>query len=387
MKRINCVIYRILLLTLLGILAACQPAEPKQTPFAVTIESSPVAQVVLSTSTLVPTAHPAASRTPTLPPTDTATPTSTPTLTPIPTNTPKPTITNTPTITPSATITDTPQPIASATPGGAASGTLAPTWTPPPPDPASQIADHLHLRRPIADSGVNWVDRTYPYGGTAGGRLQVHHGVEFVNPRGTPILAAADGVVIHAGDDLSTIFGPQPNYYGNLVVIQHNFTSPEGQPVFTLYGHMNRVDVQVGQNVQQGVQIGSVGDSGIALGPHLHFEVRVGNPFDFGATRNPELWIYPFRTFGTLAGRVTDASGSPLFSVTLKVESTDITRYAFSYADTSVNGDPAFGENFTLGDIPANYYQVTVSDNGRVRFQKLIYVYPNRTTWLDVQLN
>lgn len=375
------------ILLLIGVLAACQPAQPKQTPFSVTLELTPLAQIAQSVSTAVPTAHLAASRTPTLPPTDTATPTSTPTITPSPTYTLTPTITKTSTITPSATITDTPQPIASATPGGAVNGTPAPTWTPPPPDPASQIADHFHLRRPIADAGVNWVDRTYPYGGTSGGRLQVHHGVEFVNPRGTPILAAADGVVIHAGDDLATLFGPQPNYYGNVVVIQHNFTSPEGLPVFTLYGHMNRIDVQVGQSVQQGVQIGSVGDSGIALGPHLHFEVRAGDPFSFGATRNPELWIYPFRTFGTLAGRVTDANGNLLYNVTLKVESADITRYAFSYADTSVNGDPTFGENFTLGDIPANYYQITVSDNGRVRFQKLIYVYPNRTTWLDVQLN
>jgi murein DD-endopeptidase MepM/ murein hydrolase activator NlpD len=389
MKRIDPVMShnRIILLVIGVILASCQPAQPPQTPFAVTLESSPLVQIAQSVSTAVPTARPASSRTPTLPPTDTLTPTLTPTLTSTSTLTLIPTNTRKPTITPSATITDTPQAIASATPGDSANGTSAPTWTPPPPDPAFQIADHFYLRRPIADGGTNWVDRTYPYGGTSGGRLQVHHGVEFVNPRGTPILAAADGVVIHAGDDLSTLFGPQPNYYGNLVVIQHNFTSPEGQPVFTLYGHMDRVDIQVGQTVQQGDQIGNVGGTGIAQGPHLHFEVRAGDPFSFSATRNPEMWIYPFRTFGTLAGRVTDANGSLLYEVTLKVKSADITRYAFSYADTSVNGDPTFGENFTLGDIPANYYEVTVSDNGRVRFQKLIYVYPNRTTWLDVQLN
>jgi hypothetical protein len=72
--------------------------------------------------------------------------------------------------------------------------------------------------------------------------------------------------------------------------------------------------------------------------------------------------------------------------VTLQVRSTDITRYAFSYADNSVNGDTVFKENFVLGDLPANYYEVAVNDNGRVRFQKIIYVYPNRTTWIDVQL-
>jgi murein DD-endopeptidase MepM/ murein hydrolase activator NlpD len=177
------------------------------------------------------------------------------------------------------------------------------------------------------------------------------------------------------------------NYYGNLVVIQHNFNTPENEPLFTLYGHMDRVTVQTGQAVRAGDAIGTVGSTGVAQGPHLHFEVRAGDPYSFSATRNPELWMRPFQTFGTLAGRVTDADGNVLYEVTLRVESTDITRYTFSYADTSVNSDTTFHENFTLGDLPANYYTVTVSDGNRARFRQIVYVYPNRTTWLDVQLS
>jgi murein DD-endopeptidase MepM/ murein hydrolase activator NlpD len=217
--------------------------------------------------------------------------------------------------------------------------------------------------------------------------LQVHHGVEFVNPRGTPILAVEAGTVFYAGDDLGTQFGPYTNYYGNLVVIQHNFSAPDGQPVFSLYGHMDRTEVQTGQQVGRAQQIGVVGASGIAQGAHLHFEIRVGSPFDFGATRNPELWIRPYPRYGTLAGRTLDSSGNRLYQVTIKVESTNITRYAFSYADDAVNPDPQFGEHFTLGDLPADYYEVSVNENGRVRFWQVIYIYPNRTTWLDVQLN
>jgi murein DD-endopeptidase MepM/ murein hydrolase activator NlpD len=261
-----------------------------------------------------------------------------------------------------------------------------PTWTPPPDNPSVWIEDHYRLYRAIADGGVNWADRTYPYGGTSGGRLQVHHGIDLANPLGTPVLAAADGTVAFAGNDLSTQFGPQANYYGNLVVIQHNFMSPEGLPVFTLYGHLDRVEVEMGQPIARGVEIGKVGSTGVAFGAHLHFEVRVGNMFDFGATRNPELWIFPFFKFGTLAGRVTDASGNILREATLQVRSTDIQRYAFTYADESVNSDPGFGENFVLGDLPANYYEVSVTDNGRIRFRQTIYVYPNRTTWIDVRL-
>jgi murein DD-endopeptidase MepM/ murein hydrolase activator NlpD len=145
--------------------------------------------------------------------------------------------------------------------------------------------------------------------------------------------------------------------------------------------------VLTGQTVQTGDILGEVGGTGVAQGPHLHLEVRVGDFHSFDATRNPELWMRPYPGFGTLAGRVTDADGNILYEVTLRVESTDISRYTFSYADTSVNSDPAFGENYTLGDLPANYYTVTVSDGTRARFQQIVYVYPNRTTWLDVQLN
>jgi murein DD-endopeptidase MepM/ murein hydrolase activator NlpD len=367
---------RVLLLLVL-LIAACQPAA-QSGAFVATLPGTralPVAAVQVNTP--VPTANPLPSRTATLPPTPTLTPsrTPTPTLTLAPSETPTPA--------PSATL------IASATstdPADDPNNTPLPTWTPPPPDPASQIADHYAFRRPIGEHAVNWIDRTYPYGATNGGRLQVHHGVEFVNPTGTLIFAVADGTVYYAGDDLTTMFGPITNYYGNVVVIQHNLTTSQGEPVFSLYGHVDRVIVQTGQGVRQGDEVATVGAAGVALGPHLHFEVRVGDPHDFNGTRNPELWIRPFQTFGTLAGRVTDADGNMLYEVTLRVQSSDISRYAFSYADDTVNPDSTFGENFTLGDLPANYYTVTVSDNGRVRFQRMIYVYPNRTTWLDVQL-
>lgn len=379
---------KLLIVCLLALLAACQSTAA--TPFSATIPVVVTPAIAAVVATAVPTAHPVSSRTPTLPPTATFTPTNTltPTLTPTLTLTPTDTLTPTITLTPTETF--TPVPIASATPTDPADDpnhTPEPTWTAPPAEPASQIADHYAFYRPISDDGVNYVARTYTYGGTSGGRLQVHLGVDMENPSGTPILAAGDGAVVYAGDDMGTQFGPTTNYYGNLVVIQHALTSSDGQPVYTLYGHMQRVDVQTGQLVKHGDQIGQVGATGVAFGPHLHFEVRVGDPYNYHNTRNPELWIYPYRTFGTLTGRVTDANGTVLYDVTLQVKSTDITRYAFSYHDTSVNPDPVFNENFVLGDLPANYYEVTVSDNGRIRFRQIVYVYPNRSTWIEVKLN
>lgn len=374
---------RCTLLLFVIVLAGCQAAA-EQTSFAATLPVSLVPSVMSDVSTVVPTANPAPSRTPTLPPSATFTPTQTATITPSPTTTPTPTITLSPTPAPTTT------PIASATPTDPSSDpnyTPPPTWTPPPPNPAAQLEDHLVFSRPISDSGVNWIDRVYPYGATAGGRFATHHGVEFVNPTGTPILAVGDGVVYFAGSDSGAQFGPTTNFYGNLVVIQHNITDWDGRTVYTLYGHMNTVDVQNGQPVRRGDRIGTVGASGIALGPHLHFEVRVGEPNNYNATRNPELWIRPYPTFGTLVGVVRDASGNRLYAAPLRVESRDITRYTWSYTDDSVTPDTRFNENFTLGDLPSNYYEITVSENGRVRFRQIVYVYPNRTTWVDVILN
>ncbi|MEM6527614.1 MAG: peptidoglycan DD-metalloendopeptidase family protein [Chloroflexota bacterium] len=375
------------------LMAACSPQAA--TPFAATI---PAAQSVNVAPTATPSDTPTATFTPTETltptPTSTLTPTATPTDTLTPTITPSPTSTLTPTVTPTLTPSDTPTPIPTATPTGVSddpNATPPPSWTPQPDNPAVFLDDHYRLNRPIAASGRNFVDRVYPYGSTAGGRYRVHHGVEFQNPNGTPVLAAADGTVYYAGSDFERVFGPQPNYYGNLVVIQHGFRTPQGETVFTLYGHLSRVEVETGDAVAAGDQIGAVGAEGVAIGAHLHFEVRAGDGDSFDATRNPDLWIFPFGGFGTLAGTVTDAGGNPLRDVTIQVDPAngqdELSRFAYSYAGDSVNSDPDFGENYTLGDLPANYYDVTVRADGRRLFQQVVYVYPNRTTRLDIQLD
>ncbi len=294
-----------------------------------------------------------------------------------PTSTHTPTATATPTATPSVTPTHIGTPLPRAT--------NAPTWTPP-AQPPPRLNDHYRLSRPIASGATNWVDRTYPYGSTSGRRLPLHHGVEFVNLRHTPVLAAAAGTVHFAGYDSETQFGPALDYYGKLVVLRHAAGTSQGQALYTLYGHLESVTVVNGQRVVVGDQLGLVGDSGVASGPHLHFEVRVGDPASFGATRNPELWLGPFRKYGTLAGRVHDSAGNLLRDVTISVRSTDLSRYAWSYAGPEVNSDADFSENYVLGDLPANYYEVTVGDNGRVRFRQVIYVWPGRTNWLEIRL-
>ena len=64
--------------------------------------------------------------------------------------------------------------------------------------------------------------------------------------------------------------------------------------MYTLYAHLSKVDVQAGDEVKAGDLIGKVGQSGVATGSYLHFEVRKGGDgTDYFSTQNPELWLAP----------------------------------------------------------------------------------------------
>lgn len=92
-------------------------------------------------------------------------------------------------------------------------------------------------------------------------RMRMHNGVDYAAPVGTPIFSAGDGRVSFAG---------WQNGYGRTVVVDH------GSGITTLYAHMSRMgSYRVGQRVRQGTTIGYVGMSGLATGPHLHYEFRV----------------------------------------------------------------------------------------------------------------
>ncbi|MEH0196578.1 peptidoglycan DD-metalloendopeptidase family protein [Caulobacter sp. CCNWLY153] len=103
------------------------------------------------------------------------------------------------------------------------------------------------------------------------GYTRMHRGVDFGAPMGTPVLAAADGVVETAG---------WAGGYGRRIRLRH------ADGLETLYGHLSEWNVRAGQAVRQGQVIGLSGSSGLATGPHLHFEVLRGSqPVDPGEAR------------------------------------------------------------------------------------------------------
>ncbi len=111
------------------------------------------------------------------------------------------------------------------------------------------------------------------YGVQGGGK--VNDGLNIAAPNGTPVGAAADGVVVYSGNEIGV--------FGGLVLIDH------GGGWVTAYGHLGRLDVARGDNVNAGQSLGSVGETGYVTQPQLHFEIRKNRkPLD-PLTRLPVL--------------------------------------------------------------------------------------------------
>ena len=113
----------------------------------------------------------------------------------------------------------------------------------------------------------------YVFEASYAGFPHFHTGIDLAVPLGTPVFAAADGVVVLARPMADT--GGLLVGYGNYVIIQHD------AGLKTLYGHLMAIGAKEGDQVKRGQLIGLVGSTGNSTGPHTHFEVRIDNsPID-----------------------------------------------------------------------------------------------------------
>lgn len=99
--------------------------------------------------------------------------------------------------------------------------------------------------------------RTHPVYGYG----REHRGIDYAAPTGTPVRSIGDGQIVFAGVQSG---------YGKVIQIKHGNSKDS-----TLYAHLSRIDVKVGDNVMQGETIGAVGSTGVSTGPHLHFEFHI----------------------------------------------------------------------------------------------------------------
>ena len=129
----------------------------------------------------------------------------------------------------------------------------------------ARLPSTLPVSAPWNSSGFGW--RIDPFTG----QHAMHEGVDFVAPEGTPIVAAAAGIVSAS---------QQHPQYGNLVEIDH------GHGITTRYAHAAKLLVRQGELVRRGQKVATLGSTGRSTGPHLHFEVRVG-----GVAQNPDRFL------------------------------------------------------------------------------------------------
>jgi hypothetical protein len=150
-------------------------------------------------------------------------------------------------------------------------------------------------------------------------------------------------------------------------VIQH------ADNLYTLYAHLSKILVQAGQSVEVGDEIGEVGQTGVAIGSHLHFEVRRGNVEDYFSTQNPELWLMPNRdangqSFGVIQISAATNIGQLVkhaeFTIQLcnPNQPAGIIDYGVTYSGDMLKG---MEENAAMGDLPPGRYRLVLQYNGQ----------------------
>jgi hypothetical protein len=141
--------------------------------------------------------------------------------------------------------------------------------------------------------------------------------------------------------------------------------------------------------------VGLVGMSGVATGTHLHFEVRFGEN-TYASSRNPELWLEPHVDKGgvpngAIAGRILDSQGNPLAvknivfnQVTDGGQATFYRAFVGTYEEKRLLGQPPWGEDFGLGDVPPGQYNISFVQFGFQQYT--VQVLPGQLTLVTYRL-
>ena len=222
--------------------------------------------------------------------------------------------------------------------------------------------DHFYLSFPLPAASL---ERTIPsgrYGELPGANEKgAHTGVDIAVDIGTPVLAAGSGTVLWTGIGLFNNYENLDDPYGVAVAIRHDF-GYEGKRIYTVYAHMSESLVVKGQKVAPGEMIGLSGNTGFSSGPHLHFEVRVGENTIYHS-RNPELWIAPPEQSGVLVGQVYTTYDTLVEDHGIQITNLQSGKiiWVYTYAtNLNVNTDSYYAENFVVGDLPIGRYEIAV---------------------------
>jgi murein DD-endopeptidase MepM/ murein hydrolase activator NlpD len=236
---------------------------------------------------------------------------------------------------------------------------------------------HQWMLRPVAPDEQNDKDQTYLYGSTMGGNFRQHQGNEYNDPEGVPLLAVDDGEIVYTDTSI-----------GHTVLKCD--TKVDTTTIYAHYHHQHEIFKKVGDRVNRGDRIGTIGKKGNVTNEHLHFEVAVSARDSardsISTTRNSELWVQPLPGCGTIVGNLVDRDGNNvpgarIYGITKPVP----TETPFSFAETymgKVHPSEIYGENFVIGDVPEGDYILTYEFSS---WKYKVHVEPGKITRVRMQ--
>ena len=240
----------------------------------------------------------------------------------------------------------------------------------------------LNFARPVSSQHNTGIDQTYHYGSTWAGRFQLHHGVEFNDPEGTPLLAIGAGTVTFAGE---------VKHKTKAVVVRQDARFG-GEVVYSVYLHLAQIQAKAGQRVKTGDTLGTCGHTGRATNDHLHFEIRLTAEVGDGIGQpayNPAAFLKPLAGTGVIAGVVRRGEarvpGARVVGPIVAVPAESPFAWAETYA-LLANPNPELDENFVVADVPAGVYPLAVEVDGKV-VRRCARVEAGRLTFVDLALD
>jgi murein DD-endopeptidase MepM/ murein hydrolase activator NlpD len=268
--------------------------------------------------------------------------------------------------------------------GGAAAGinrVLAgespiPAFLDMPPRVEPAAGRHLRFQRPVRDEDGNPFAAGTELFGMTGTPSTTHL---YQNPAGTPVRTIGAGAVVRAGE--------------GRVVVRHD-GAVDGHVVYSSYQFGGPVQATVGQRVEAGATLGTVGRD-VARTSGVRLSIHAVTPNDTAVARpdmvlpgavNPALWLEPRPGTGIVAGRVMTAAGAAVTGA--QVHGLVVaypTEAPFSRAFTypaGLAGSPAYGEHFAVGDVPAGDYTLGVTIEGQ-RVWRRVRVVPGQVSWVE----
>jgi murein DD-endopeptidase MepM/ murein hydrolase activator NlpD len=243
-------------------------------------------------------------------------------------------------------------------------------------------AQTFRLLRPVPDNIQT--NGSYLYGEPRLSNAALAHTAIDISISYDTVRSASDGTVWFVGyDPGNPTGGYEPTGCGNYLFVQ----SPTGGgTLYLLYCHLTIPLVTNGQAVSRGAPLAVSGTTGNSTGPHLHFELRLGNVSASGSRnrRNPELWV-AISGMGAIYGKVPNAPNSTRVDISPDPKprppyTTFSYALTYNFNDPGIGSDDVYGENYAIGDVKPGTYTITALSGA---YQRVVRVGPGEVVNAD----